>query len=142
MDLPRKMETDNLTEREIALRSLRKPIPSLSFADDASAAEIFQNQVLRPILACQHKTIHQIFVRSCPPSLTTSAGSNRNEILGQVKLLLSRHPSLKNTLLGVVLGLCTSDELATFYAMENELTKRIRSMLAVRITDALHDQAP
>ena len=142
MDLPLKMETDNLTEREIALRSLRKPIPSLSFADDASAAEIFQNQVLRPILACQHKTIHQIFVRSCPPSLTTSAGWNRNEILGQVKLLLSRHPSLKNTLLGVVLGLCTSDELATFYAMENELTKRIRSMLAVRITDALHDQAP
>jgi uncharacterized membrane protein YbjE (DUF340 family) len=107
---------------EIILDATRSSLP----------LEQFQNECLRPILKFQNNLIVALFKAQIQTAEISAKGTALENL---IKQRLQKDTALRNTLVGVVLGLFTADELAFFLQHKNELSKRILTMLVQRLGD-------
>ena len=92
----------------------------------------FQHQVLRPLLKLQHDMLLATvtdFVQEYRLPLATDATEARR-LLAE---LLGRNARLRATLVGVVTGLFTQEELAFYRQHRNELNRRLLDLAEQRV---------
>ena len=109
-----------------------RPIIDIEFIENKTAVEQFMHETLRPILKFQHDTIRIL--------IETEKHFNRNQITTKsqtdarnyIKEFITKNASLKNQLIGAVVGLMTSDEKKFFVENKTDLSKRITEMVITR----------
>ena len=102
--------------------------------------EKFQNEVLRPILKLQHNVLVLFFTKT---TLDKKHAFDKMHEKAQYDFILHSLQSnaiVRNTLLGMVIGLFTADELHFYLDHQDNLRRRIISMLADRLFSVLHPQ--
>ncbi len=119
------------------LKELR-PELFLEQNDGSKSLELFQNQVLRPILKYQHSMlIGSVNSHILLKRILNERGS-RLEFQEKIKQFINSQNSLKNQLIGYVIGLMTSSEFDFYLKNQQEINKRIHGMICQRIADALY----
>ncbi|MBM3160321.1 MAG: hypothetical protein FJZ66_03210 [Bacteroidetes bacterium] len=98
--------------------------------------EVFQNEVLRPILKYQQE-LWSFISRQEPFILKAiTSGKSASEKWNLLMKMATKNPSLKYQWIGMVSGLLTNVEFAFYYQNKKELDKRIMGMLAQRMVDS------
>ncbi len=112
--------------------SLRPIIKTKEF-EKSTEEERFQTQTLRPILKLQNELILGLYRNHITESKSTFYDlSLENKILF-VENSLQKNIVLKNKLLGVSLGMLTTEELAVYSTNTSLYNKRIMSLIVERI---------
>lgn len=118
-------------ERHELLTKLRPIISSIETGRAVTEAELFQNEVLRPILKFQNNLIQQLFKnKSRLENLSVLSKSDQRK---RIQNALEKNTELRHQLTGVIVGLFTIDELNTYLENEAELKRRIKTMLVERL---------
>lgn len=118
-------------DRSVDIKGLR---PNLELNNTASTdEETFQNEVLRPILKYQNEVLQQYFLKTAlisKPNFIQEEVKDRRHFIEQK---LSKDAIIRNTLIGMVSGLMTAEELGVYLENEREYKRRIISMLVDRL---------
>ena len=124
-------------DRNAALLSIR-PVLQLD-QQETLPLEQFQNQVLRPILKFQNAILLQCFRMSSQflSHLTKVDKTNIKTLESGVFNFLKSNHHFRNKIFGIVLGLMTEDEVATYHTNTAEYNRRITSMLVKRVAGQL-----
>ena len=124
--------------RDTTLLTLR---PQIAVEPSAtSAAELFQNQTLRPILKLQNDLLvslfrHYLIKRKQLGPDARFARMSHAEQETYIDHTIRTDLKFRNLLVGTIIGQFTSDEWTAFLADESELTRRLGNMLTQRIQD-------
>lgn len=103
--------------------------PIISTEPTESAAEKFQNDVLRPILKLQHSVLIQLFSQNMPPFKSKEWTEQKRQITEKIQ----KDPYLSALLSGVILGMMTPEEIVEYGENNKEYARRLKSMLLQRI---------
>ncbi len=123
--------------RNESITALRPQIHTIKTMNDMSDIEIFQNEVIRPILKYQNDLIVQYSI---------SKALNRNSKFGSLitiekerflEKVILKDNKIKQELTGMVIGLFTTEELNIYLSKESEYKRRINSMVKERIFSTL-----
>ncbi|MPR35368.1 glyoxalase [Salmonirosea aquatica] len=123
-----------MNSKDTAFIALR---PQLSTEPTENPAEQFQNQVLRPILKFQHERIVAVFQHHVMKRRVPLDGMAPDDRKSYVEKAFQKDLALRNQLIGLVLGLMTTDEWATFISQEKELSRRLHDLLIQRLQSTL-----
>ena len=110
-----------------------KSRPELFLSKANSKEEIFQNEILRPILKLQHDliiTLAQEFLRS---RNVTWEKVKEKDPFQWLNLNIKRDIPIKNQLIGMVIGQFSKNELDEYLTFQKEMNKRIINMMTKRI---------
>ncbi len=121
-----------MTDRNAALLALR---PTVDADPDAASSDVerFFHATLRPVLKLQNETLLTLTAREVGKrvkGLAEMAPDDQRERLTQA---LAGDSRLKRTLVGVVYGALTAQELAFALDHEAEVRRRIVALLAERV---------
>ena len=117
--------------REEAIQLLR---PSIKLDREAeSEIEIFQNEVLRPILKLQNNLLLEIFKTYCSKRKSTFDKLSEKEKAIYIDQSIRKDMKFKHYLEGIISGMFTLEEYKTSLKNEEELTKRMVNLLVQRI---------
>ncbi|MBM3938019.1 MAG: glyoxalase [Sphingomonadales bacterium] len=119
--------------RSHALRSLRSEIPTDSTRSPLPM-EHFQNEVIRPILKFQNDAFVSYFKAHIGDATLPQKPATLEAF---IKTRLQKDLTLRNTCLGLTIGLLTTEELPFYFEHKTELNKRIIQMLCQRLIDQL-----
>ena len=123
--------------RNESITALRPQIHTIKTMNDMSDIEIFQNEVIRPILKYQNDLIVQYSI---------SKALNRNSKFGSLitiekerflEKVILKDNKIKQELTGMVIGLFTTEELNIYLSKESEYKRRSNSMVKERIFSTL-----
>ena len=120
-----------MENRSTEVKSLR---PDLDLIKDLSAGNevnLFQTEVLRPILKFQNDVIVDFFKSS------TKVYTDKVQIEAIVTSTLSKDQRVKGVMLGMVLGMLTVEEMRFYNDHQKEISKRITAMLKQRLISQL-----
>jgi len=105
----------------------------LPILETSTAVETFQNQTLRPILKLQNdiylSLLHAYSVRQ--KTDLTALSKDKKRIF--IEQSLQKDLVLKNTFIGITIGMFTSEELENYSLDNKEYNRRIITMLIERI---------
>jgi hypothetical protein len=125
---------------DAALLALRPAIEGQPAAiPTPTAVADFQHQVLRPLLKLQHPVLLATvtdFAHEYRLPLATADATQAHRLLTE---LLSRNARLRATIVGVVTGLFTSDELTFYRQHRNELNRRLLDLAQQRVLTSLDE---
>ena len=110
-----------------------KPRPLLSLNKANSEEEIFQNEILRPILKLQHEliiTLAQEFLKS--RNITWEKVKEKDPFQW-LNINIKRDIPFKNQLIGMVIGQFSKNELDEYLTFQKEMNKRIINMMTERM---------
>lgn len=118
----------------------KKERPEISIpnsADKHLPLELFQNEVLRPIIKLQHDILlasfHLCRERFCKDwELLTNAKKK-----AYISDLLQKNGPLKNTIIGIVIGQFDLDEMEAYSKDRKEYDRRISGMVIQRVKSTL-----
>ncbi|NDP28743.1 MAG: glyoxalase [Flavobacterium sp.] len=121
-----------MNQRDAFLKEFRgSTIGSIS--NESSLDELFQNEVLRPILKLQN----DIFVASLINYLSKNKidfnSFSIEKKLALIENSIQKDIKFRNALKGIIIGLFTTDEYALYVKNSSSLNKRMMSMLVVRL---------
>ncbi|UJF29617.1 glyoxalase [Kaistella sp. 97-N-M2] len=106
-------------------------------SDGSTAAEIFQNQTLRPVLKLQNDLYLSLFKRYAESQNADFASLKITQKRTFVDQSLQKDSGLKNTLIGVTIGMFTPQELQTYSFQSKVYNRRIVAMIIERIKSQL-----
>lgn len=116
---------------EQELKSLR---PEIYYKKEAiTELEIFQNEVLRPILKYQHELIVALVKNEKQLFEQLKMEEISSVKLTKLKQFFLKQPNYKYFLIGKTCALMTSDEFGFYLKHKKELDKRISNMITDRI---------
>lgn len=118
-----------------ALRALRPVLAAIPEADPARTPGDFLHQTLRPLLKLQNELLLAVtadFVRDHHIPLITASPTDQERLLGE---LLTRNTKLRYTVIGLITGLFTTEELATYRQHRPELNRRLLELATRRVQD-------
>ena len=124
---------DRGADRDAALVAMRPAVPAADPDRAATAAEAFLHRTLRPVLKLQNDALLALVaahVGGLVKGFAAFAPDDRRE---RLSALLRTDSRLKRTLVGVVLGALTADELAFALRHEAEVRRRIVALVAERL---------
>ncbi|MGK4567987.1 glyoxalase [Flavobacterium sp. 3HN19-14] len=99
----------------------------------SSADEFFQNQTLRPILKLQNDLFVEVFRNYISKSKTDFYNFSVEKKMHFIENSIQRDIKFRNSLKGIVIGLFTVAEYATYIQNSSDLNKRMMSMLIERL---------
>ncbi len=123
--------------RSISVSNLRSSLSNVVTKAETSEIELFQNEVLRPILKFQNELIKSVFVGSLNKHEKDFSKMNPQGRLDYITRVIQKDLGLRNVLIGAVLGIMTVDEIFQYYLHENEYRRRISKMVIERLADQL-----
>ena len=102
-------------------------------SDTTTPAEIFQNQTLRPILKLQNDLYLSLFTNYSLRQKAdfTSLSSFKKQMF--IEQSLQKDAVLKNTFIGMTIGMFTLEELEVYQSDSKVFNKRIITMLIERL---------
>jgi catechol 2,3-dioxygenase-like lactoylglutathione lyase family enzyme len=104
---------------------------------DARPIERFQHETLRPILKLLNPTILRLVAAQLGRYGVDFGALQREEQRDRLRNLLKEDESLKQTLLGLIVGHLTEDELNVYLAHQDEVRRRCVPMLLARVQDQI-----
>lgn len=105
--------------------------------EDTQELELFQNEVLRPILKTQHELLIQSF-QSYLEHRRIDFSSINNQIKEKhINAILSKDIAYKNKQIGMIIGHFTLEEYSMYKIHSGEYNRRILQMLKKRLKDTL-----
>lgn len=125
------------SSRDQFIIKLRAEIPSIENLGSTKALEIFQNNILRPILKFQNDALVHVFLLDLRSKKIDLKTFNTKKRLLLIDTHLRTNSNLRQLLLGMVIALLSVDEMEFYNSVYKELNKRIFSMLKVRLKDQL-----
>ena len=125
------------SSRDQFIIKLRAEIPSIENLGSTKALEIFQNNILRPILKFQNDALVHVFLLDLRSKKIDLKTFNTKKRLLLIDTHLRTNSNLRQLLLGMVIALLSIDEMEFYNSVYKELNKRIFSMLKVRLKDQL-----
>jgi len=123
------------TSRDERLTRVR-PVLALD-TSESGLVERFQNETLRPILKLLNPTILRLVADRLSRYGVGFAAMDRDNQRDRLRNLLKEDGRLKRTLLGMVVGHLTEDELDTYLAHKDEVRRRTVPMLLARAQDQI-----
>lgn len=97
--------------------------------------EIFQNQVIRPILKLQNDLFTEVFRTYIVKSKAPFHNFSLEKQLQFIEHSIQRDIKFRNALKGMVIALFTSAEYRRYLASSSDLNKRMMSLLIERLKD-------
>ena len=110
-----------------------RPTLDIPISETSTEMENFQNQTLRPILKLQNDlylTLFNSYATRQKADYETLSGAKKRTFMEQS---LQKDTVLKNTFIGITVGLFTSEELTIYIAQTKDYNRRIITMLVERI---------
>ena len=125
------------SSRDQFIIKLRAEIPSIENLGSTKALEIFQNNILRPILKFQNDALVHVFLLDLSNKKIDlkTFNTKKRELL--IDTHLRTNSNLRQLLLGMVIALFSIDEMEFYNSVYKELNKRIFLMLKTRLNDQL-----
>lgn len=120
-------------EREPTIIQLRPNIETIAESAESSVLEFFQNKTIRPILKLQNQVLIEAFKGLNRQKAATYSRMSAIQKRVWLRNMLSKDTIARNVILGIVLGMMTSDELGFFFDHEKECRQRIMDMVAERL---------
>ncbi len=115
-----------------------RPLISSALTENSKPVEVFQNEVLRPVIKMQHEII-LAYIRSLEQfKIILSKKGSRLDFQTRVHTFISKQLDIKNQLIGMILGMLTEEELVFYRENQNDLSKRISQMISQRVSDTLY----
>lgn len=111
---------------------LRKDL-NIQNSETTTPAEIFQNQTLRPILKLQNDLYLSLFTNYAlrqKADFPTLSSFKKQMFIEQS---LQKDTVLKNTFIGMTIGMFTLEELETYHSDSKVFNKRIITMVIERL---------
>lgn len=127
----------SVSSRDDILLNSRPLIKYSEISNKEFIIEDFQNKVLRPILKFQNDLFVQLFIKQLKSKkqlFKTFELEVKRKVINEN---FKRNSSLKQLLLGSVIGLFTCEEIKVYNEFTSVINKRIFSMLKKRLEDQL-----
>jgi len=104
-----------------------------SVTDQSSSDEVFQNEVLRPILKLQNDLFIASFVNHVAKNKIDFSTFSVEKKLAMIENAIQKDIKYRNALKGMIIGLFTIDEYAQYIKNSSSLNKRMMGMLIERL---------
>ncbi|WP_298223318.1 glyoxalase [Flavobacterium sp.] len=104
-----------------------------SVSESSSSDEKFQNQTLRPILKLQNDLFVEVFKNHISKHKNDFYHYSVAKKLQFIENTIQKDIKFRNALKGIVIGLFTIDEYATYILNSSSLNKRMMNMLIERL---------
>jgi hypothetical protein len=101
--------------------------------DQSSSDELFQNQVLRPILKLQNDLFIAAFGNHLVKNRIDFNAFSVEKKLATIENLIQKDIKFRNALKGMIMGLFTIEEYAQYIKNSSSLNKRMMGMLIERL---------
>lgn len=110
-----------------------RPQLDLPALEATTPEEQFQNQTLRPVLKLQNDLYlsfsQEYVLKQRKDYKTLTPADQRNYLAGS----LQKDAVLKNTLIGMTLGMLTAEELTTYFLNPGNYNRRMSAMITERV---------
>jgi hypothetical protein len=117
-----------MSQRDAFLREFRgESIGTIS--TQSSSDEIFQNEVLRPILKLQNDLFIVSFINYVEKNKKDFYDFTVDKKLATIENVIQKDIKFRNALKGMIIALFTLDEFATYIKNSSNLNKRMMGML-------------
>lgn len=103
----------------------------------SSADERFQNQTLRPILKLQNNLFIEVFRNHISKHKNVFYTFSIEKKLQFIENSIQKDIKFRNALKGMVIGLFTAEEYATYIQNSSALNKRMMNMLMERLKNQI-----
>ncbi len=121
-----------MTQRDVFLKEFRgQTIGTVS--DQSSSEELFQNEVLRPILKLQNDLFVASFINHLTKNKIDINTHSIEKKLVIIENAIQKDIKFRNALKGIIIGLFTTDEYAMYIKNSSSLNKRMMGMLIERL---------
>jgi len=121
-----------MNQRDIFLKEFRgQTIGTVS--DQSSSEELFQNEVLRPILKLQNDLFVASFINHLTKNKIEFNTHSAEKKMVIIENAIQKDIKFRNSLKGMMLGLFTTDEYLVYIKNSANLNKRMMSMLIERL---------
>lgn len=101
--------------------------------DQSSSDEVFQNEVLRPILKLQNDLFIASFINHLGKNRIDFDAFSVEKKLVTIENAIQKDIKYRNALKGMIIGLFTIDEYAQYIKNSSSLNKRMMGMLIERL---------
>lgn len=121
-----------MSQRDTFLREFRgESIGTISA--QSSSDEIFQNEVLRPILKLQNDLFIVSFINYVDKNKKVFYDLTVDKKLATIENVIQKDIKFRNALKGMIIALFTLDEFALYIKNSSNLNKRMMGMLIERL---------
>ena len=121
-----------MDQRAIFLKAFRgEAIGNIS--NESSSDELFQNQVLRPILKLQNDLVLAVFLNYLAKNKMAFKNQTPEKKEATIENALQKDIKLQNIFKGMIIGLFTTDEYDLYLKNSSGLNKRMMGMLMERL---------
>lgn len=114
-----------------------RPTLEIIQLENSTVAENFQNQTLRPILKLQNDLYLKLFANYATRQKTDFESLSNHKKSLFVEHSLQKDLVLKNTFLGITIGMFTSEELEHYISDAKSYNRRIVTMLIERVKNQM-----
>lgn len=104
-----------------------------TITSQSSPDEVFQNQVLRPILKLQNDLFIDVFKNYVSKYKNDFYNYSVEKKLAYIENSIHKDIKFRNSLKGIVIGLFTTSEYNTYIQNSSSLNKRMMNMLIERL---------
>ncbi|MBP6758308.1 MAG: glyoxalase [Flavobacterium sp.] len=104
-----------------------------TITDQSSSDELFQNQVLRPILKLQNDLFIASFINHLGKNRIDFDSFSVEKKLATIENAIQKDIKFRNALKGIIIALFTLDEYAQYIKNSSSLNKRMMGMLIERL---------
>ena len=118
-----------------------RPVLGVEPSTTDDPVEHFQHETLRPVLKLLNPTILRLVAARLRRYGVDFGGMDRADRLDRLRNLVKEDGRLKQTLLGMVVGHLTGDELGVYLDHEAEARRRCVPMLLARVQDQVDEVA-
>jgi hypothetical protein len=121
-----------MNQRDVFIKELREGTIG-SVSTQSSSEEMFQNEVLRPILKLQNDLFIASFKNYSAKYNKDFNSQTTEKKLATIENAIQKDSKYRNTLKGMVLGLFTIEEYSFYIKNSSNLNKRMMTMLIERL---------
>lgn len=121
-----------MSQRDIFIKEFRgETIGSIS--SQSSSDELFQNEVLRPILKLQNDLFIASFLNNLAKNKIDFNSYSIEKKMQTIENSIQKDIKFRNAMKGIIIGLFTLDEYSIYIQNSSSLNKRMMGMLMERL---------
>ncbi len=121
-----------MNQRDVFLKEFRGQTIG-TVTNQSSSDEVFQNEVLRPILKLQNDLFVASFANYVAKNKIDFSTFSIEKKMTTIETALQKDIKYRNALKGMIIGLFTTDEYAQYIKNSSGLNKRMMGMLIERL---------
>lgn len=121
-----------MNQRTIFLKEFRGGTIG-NVSDQSSSDELFQNEVLRPILKLQNDLFVAAFLNYIDKNKIVFKTYTLEKKMAMIENAIQKDIKFRNIFKGMIIGLFTTDEFSLYLKNSSSLNKRMMGMLVERL---------